>query len=76
MQWEDVGGALGKGHRQTGTVQELTPNGAEGQARQRGWPRVRGGCVGNLPRPGMPTRKVWRGTERVQKHMTKGTVTG
>lgn len=72
MQKKDGGWALGKGQGQTGTVPEPTPKGADGQARQRGQPRVGGGCVGNYPLLGMLIHKVRWGTERVQKGKTWG----
>ena len=72
MQKKDGGWALGKGHGQSGTVPEPTPKGANGQARQRGQPRVGGGCFGNDPLLGMLIHKVRWGTERVQEGKTWG----
>lgn len=54
-------------------MEELSPKGADGQARQRGQPRVGGGLIGNHPQPGMATRhKVSWGPEGMPKRSFQG----
>lgn len=52
---------LGEGHRWD--MQGLAPKGADGQARQRGQPRVGSGCVRSHPQLGWLYTKC-RGAQR------------